>query len=50
VLRDGTLLGALCVSGPASRLGQSPGRRLAPQVVAAARELASLAGADRTPV
>jgi DNA-binding IclR family transcriptional regulator len=51
VLRDGTLLGALCVSGPASRLGHSPGRRLAPQVVAAARELAALTGADgRAPV
>jgi DNA-binding IclR family transcriptional regulator len=50
VLRDGTLLGALCVSGPASRLGHSPGPRLAPQVVAAAQELASLAGAGRTPV
>jgi DNA-binding IclR family transcriptional regulator len=50
VLRDGALLGALCVSGPASRLGHSPGRRLAPQVVAAAEELASLAGAGRTPV
>jgi len=49
VLRDGTLLGALCVSGPASRLGHSPGRRLAPQVVAAAQELAALAGADAHP-
>jgi DNA-binding IclR family transcriptional regulator len=45
VLRDGALLGALCVSGPVSRLGSSPGRRLAPLVVAAARELAALAGA-----
>ena len=44
VLRDGALLGALCVSGPVSRLGNSPGRRLAPLVVAAARELAALAG------
>jgi DNA-binding IclR family transcriptional regulator len=43
VLRDGRLLGALCVSGPVSRLGSSPGRRLAPFVVAAARELAELA-------
>jgi DNA-binding IclR family transcriptional regulator len=43
VLRDGALLGALCVSGPVSRLGSSPGRRLAPLVVAAARELAVLA-------
>ncbi|MGA3152315.1 MAG: IclR family transcriptional regulator [Streptosporangiaceae bacterium] len=37
------LLGAICVSGPASRLGQAPGRRLAPLVVAAAAELAALA-------
>jgi DNA-binding IclR family transcriptional regulator len=43
VLRGGVLLGALCVSGPASRLGSSPGRRLAPLVVAAAQELAELA-------
>jgi DNA-binding IclR family transcriptional regulator len=50
VLRDERLLGALCVSGPASRLGHSPGRRLASQVVAAARELASLAGAGRPPL
>jgi DNA-binding IclR family transcriptional regulator len=49
VLRDGALLGALCVSGPASRLGSSPGRRLAPLVVAAARELAVLAGAGGPP-
>jgi DNA-binding IclR family transcriptional regulator len=44
VLRNGTLLGALCLSGPASRLGSSPGRRLAAPVVAAAGELAALAG------
>jgi DNA-binding IclR family transcriptional regulator len=44
VLRDGRLLAALCVSGPASRLGSSPGRRLAPLVVTAAAELATLAG------
>ena len=50
VLRDGALLGALCVSGPASRLGSSPDRRLAPLVVAAAEELAALAGAGRQPV
>jgi DNA-binding IclR family transcriptional regulator len=43
VLVDGELLGALCVSGPISRLGQSPGRLLAPLVVAAAAELADLA-------
>ncbi len=39
VLRDGVLLAALCVSGPVSRLGQSPGGRLGPQVVEAAAEL-----------
>jgi DNA-binding IclR family transcriptional regulator len=39
----GELLGALCLSGPASRLGQAPGRRLAPQVIEAAAELAGLA-------
>jgi DNA-binding IclR family transcriptional regulator len=41
VLRDGVLLGALCVSGPVSRLGQSPGRKLSAPVVAAAAELAA---------
>jgi DNA-binding IclR family transcriptional regulator len=45
VLRDGRLLGAVCVSGPASRLGSSPGRSLAPPVLAAAAELAALDGA-----
>jgi DNA-binding IclR family transcriptional regulator len=49
VLRDGALLGALCVSGPASRLGSSPGRRLAPLLVTAARELAELAEAGGPP-
>jgi DNA-binding IclR family transcriptional regulator len=44
VLADGRLLGAVCVSGPTSRVGQAPGRRLAPAVAAAARELAALAG------
>ena len=39
VLRNGVLLAALCVSGPVSRLGQSPGRRLGPQVAEAAAEL-----------
>jgi DNA-binding IclR family transcriptional regulator len=43
VLRDGRLLGAVCVSGPASRLGQAPGRRLAPLVTGAASALAALA-------
>lgn len=41
VLRaDGTLVAALCVSGPVSRLGQAPGRRLSGQVTAAAADLA----------
>jgi DNA-binding IclR family transcriptional regulator len=39
VLRDGVLLGALCVSGPVSRLGQSPGRKLSSQVTGAAADL-----------
>ncbi len=43
VLADGQLLGALCVSGPASRIGQAPGKRLAPLVVQAADDLARLA-------
>ncbi|HUZ22414.1 MAG TPA: IclR family transcriptional regulator [Streptosporangiaceae bacterium] len=43
VLADGELLGAVCVSGPASRLGQAPGRRLAPQLTEAAARLADLA-------
>jgi DNA-binding IclR family transcriptional regulator len=42
VLRDGTLLAALCVSGPISRLGQAPGRKLSQLVVAAAAELSAL--------
>jgi DNA-binding IclR family transcriptional regulator len=41
--RSPELLGALCVSGPASRLGQAPGRRLAPKVIEAAADLARLA-------
>ena len=49
VLRDGALLGALCVSGPTSRLGSSPGRRLAPLVIAAAQELAALAAGGGAP-
>jgi DNA-binding IclR family transcriptional regulator len=44
VLRDGVLLAALCVSGPVSRLGQSPGRKLGSLIVAAAAELCSLLG------
>lgn len=39
VLRDGVLLAALCVSGPVSRLGQAPGRKLAAPVVEAAADL-----------
>ena len=39
VLRDGVLLAALCVSGPVSRLGQSPGRKLSAAVAAAAAGL-----------
>jgi DNA-binding IclR family transcriptional regulator len=42
VFRDGVLLAALCVSGPVSRLGQAPGRKLSPLVSAAATELADL--------
>jgi DNA-binding IclR family transcriptional regulator len=42
VLRDGSLLAALCVSGPVSRLGQSPGRKLSELVVAAAADLSAL--------
>jgi DNA-binding IclR family transcriptional regulator len=40
VLRDGVLLAALCVSGPVSRLGQAPGRKLSAAVVEAAAGLA----------
>lgn len=36
---DGSIAAALCVSGPVSRLGQAPGRRLSALVVAAAAEL-----------
>jgi DNA-binding IclR family transcriptional regulator len=39
VFRDDVLLAALCVSGPVSRLGQSPGRKLSAAVVAAAADL-----------
>jgi DNA-binding IclR family transcriptional regulator len=42
VLRDGVLLAALCVSGPVSRLGQSPGRKLSQAVLAAAVELSAV--------
>jgi len=43
VLRDGRLLAAVCVSGPASRLGPADRRRLAPAVTAAAATLAAAA-------
>jgi DNA-binding IclR family transcriptional regulator len=43
VLADGVLLGALCISGPASRIGTAPGKRLAPMIVEAAADLAALA-------
>jgi DNA-binding IclR family transcriptional regulator len=42
VFRDNTLLAALCVSGPVSRLGQAPGRELSGPVTAAAAELSAL--------
>jgi DNA-binding IclR family transcriptional regulator len=42
VLHDDVLLAALCVSGPVSRLGQAPGRKLSSLVVAAAAELSGL--------
>jgi DNA-binding IclR family transcriptional regulator len=42
VLRDGVLLAALCVSGPVSRLGEAPGRKLSGAVVEAAAELSRL--------
>jgi DNA-binding IclR family transcriptional regulator len=42
VLRpDGTIAAAVCVSGPVSRLGQAPGRRLSDPVTSAAAELAA---------
>jgi DNA-binding IclR family transcriptional regulator len=45
VLAGGVLLGALCISGPASRIGTAPGKRLAPMIVEAAADLARLAAA-----
>jgi DNA-binding IclR family transcriptional regulator len=36
---DGGIAAALCVSGPVSRLGQAPGKKLSDQVVEAAAEL-----------
>jgi DNA-binding IclR family transcriptional regulator len=38
---DGTVAAAICVSGPVSRLGQSPGRRLSPLVTSAAAEISA---------
>jgi DNA-binding IclR family transcriptional regulator len=43
VLAGGVLLGALCISGPASRIGTTPGKRLAPLLIGAAADLAALA-------
>ena len=40
----GELRAAVCVSGPASRLGESPGGRLAGQAVSAAREIGDALG------
>jgi DNA-binding IclR family transcriptional regulator len=40
----GTLRAAVCASGPVSRLGERPGRRLAGPVVAAAREIEGALG------
>ncbi|MGH3089180.1 MAG: IclR family transcriptional regulator [Rubrobacteraceae bacterium] len=41
--RDGELLAAVSASGPISRLGESPGERLAKPVLAAAREIEAAA-------
>jgi DNA-binding IclR family transcriptional regulator len=41
---DGRLRAAVSASGPISRLGESPGQRLAQQVVRAAREIERLSG------
>ena len=46
VLADGVLLGALCISGPTSRIDTAAGRRLAPMIVQAAADLADLATAS----
>jgi DNA-binding IclR family transcriptional regulator len=42
VFRTNALLAALCVSGPVSRLGQAPARKLSEPVAAAAAELSAL--------
>jgi DNA-binding IclR family transcriptional regulator len=49
VLADGVLLGALCISGPASRIGTNPGKRLAPMIVEAAADLAALVATPSEP-
>ena len=41
---DGRLRAAVCASGPISRLGERPGKRLAKPVVAAAREIEDALG------
>jgi DNA-binding IclR family transcriptional regulator len=41
---DGGLRAAVCASGPISRLGESPGERLAEPVVATAREIGAVLG------
>jgi DNA-binding IclR family transcriptional regulator len=47
VLVDGALVAALCISGPASRMGAAPGRRLAPLVLEAAADLGRQAAGQR---
>lgn len=42
--RDGRLVAAVSASGPISRLGESPGKRMANSVVAAAREIEAVVG------
>jgi DNA-binding IclR family transcriptional regulator len=42
VFRSGVLLGALCVSGPVSRLSEAPGLRLSEPVTEAAAQLSAL--------
>lgn len=49
VLADAKLLGAVCVSGPVSRLGSARRRQLAPLVRAAGAELSELASGQLTP-
>ncbi len=43
------ILGALCLSGPVSRLGQSPGKALAPLVIESAGQLGAVAAACARP-